>query len=393
MGQTLTKRVTRVLEKSSLTLERQMKDEAIADTSARKALGEQTGKDPITGFQRGNYGDNSNGSLNPSQSFGAYKEQQQEQFLQNLQKQSGNKNETTEMPEDLIQFLKDTGPLERTVDVARTSGRVLESMKQQQDVISSSSVTPKQPTVRKRREMPMAETLNDEPQREGMTTMRTTNFSQDLEREDIDPAELKLTDGDMYDFLQSMDKETNHNHNKSSESSSSSLSSLVTEYMDTRLFPPSSDTTPDTVVVVLTEEERAENVALLHNLAHYTGVPVLLQDTDNSYVGSWRDRVPTLQMMKLKVVRPEHVHFTYKEKTTHNNNESSSSDDDSGDNTNNNSPLSSISSPPLSTKNPPSSSSNNTTNDKKTTEKIKNATGTAVFLKHESRKTTSKPPS
>jgi hypothetical protein len=164
--------------------------------------------------------------------------------------------------------------------------------------------------------------------------------------------------------------------------------------METQLFPPSSvDSTTRPSGFVLTEEERAENMALLHNLAHYTGIPVLLQDTDNSYVGTWRDRVPTLQMMKLQLVRPEHVHFTYKEKTNTNDDESSSSSDDSGDN-NNDSPPSSISSPPLSTKNPPSSSSNDTNNDdKETTEKVTNATGTAVFLKHESKRTTPVPPS
>ena len=102
------------------------------------------------------------------------------------------------MPQDLLDFLNDVGPLERKVNKERTSPKVYESLKSEQEQVRKKV---EESRMRKRRIMPMVEHSSDgeEAEEDGTATSRTTNFSSTNKEEDNQ--HLRLSDSELFGFL------------------------------------------------------------------------------------------------------------------------------------------------------------------------------------------------
>ena len=164
--------------------------------------------------------------------------------------------ENQEMPQDLIQFLQDMGPVERKV----TKGPRLRKHHQQEEQEEL-----RQLEGRQKRDMPIMEDTR-------FMTSRTTNFSRRKEEED---AFARLTGRELYQLLQDGNKETN-------------VESLVQM--------SNAD-----------NEEKKVYTKLLQNTLKYLQIPVIMKDTDDTYVGVWPDKVDDMTKMKLKQVPDSEV--------------------------------------------------------------------------------------
>lgn len=222
-------------------------------------------------------------------------------------------NTPQEMPKDLLNFLESAGPLERTVDKSRTSPKVYESLLE----VEEEERQKKQANQRTRRRMLMVEQqqqqhdmsngggevlrgggddldLESEHMKAGMTTTRTTSFSTTVPKE-ADKAELKFTDIDLFRFLsQVREKEL---------SPEEYLQRTFTTGKDDKEDGKKKGGASDPVLPLITEEEMQRNLIWLQDLCKYNGVPVLLQDTDESLVGSWTHNVEDLKRQKIHLAK------------------------------------------------------------------------------------------
>ena len=238
------------LSKAIQSHERVMAKDALDDIARKRAQAKASNTkytDPaaMQGFKR----DEWEKSLDASNSL--YTEIGQKNFLE-----VKNKDNPQEMPDDLIKFLNDAGPLKRAVDKDFTSPKVFDSLKKDDDIILQKEQQERQ---RRRRVMPMMSeregTLDaDEDRMDGTTVSRTTNFSTAVR--DDDKAEIRLSDEELF--------------------------KLLSDLQD-------GNVTPDELVEktfkdnqVITKEQRMENIKLVENMKEYTAVPTLMQDTDKS---------------------------------------------------------------------------------------------------------------
>jgi hypothetical protein len=178
---------------------------------------------------------------------------EQEAFLR-----SQHQTENQEMPEDLIKFLQDMGPVERKTT---TGPRIRKHQLEEQQELA------KRLEGRQKRDMPIMEDTGTQ-----FTTTRTTNFSRREEEEDAFP---RLKGRKLYQLLQGDNKET-------------TVESLVQK----------SDAD---------KEEKKVYSDLLHNSLKYLQIPVIMKDTDDTYVGVWPDKVEDMKKMKLKQVPDSEV--------------------------------------------------------------------------------------
>ena len=166
---------------------------------------------------------------------------EQEAFLKS--QQSG---DYQEMSEDLIKFLQDMGPVQRKNSTGpRVRKRQLEEQEHR-----------KPDEGRQIREMPIMQETT-------FFTTRTTNFSR--QKEEDDP--LGLTGRELYRLLQDGD-----------------AAAVAAQ------------------VELANEKEKQEYSDLLHNSIKYLQIPVIMKDTDDTYVGTWPDSVADMKLMKLTVV-------------------------------------------------------------------------------------------
>jgi hypothetical protein len=100
-------------------------------------------------------------------------------------------------------------------------------------------------------------------------TTRTTNFSR--QKEEVDP--LGLTGRELYQLLQDGD-----------------AAATVAAQMEKT-----------------NEKEKQEYSDLLHNSIKYLQVPVIMKDTDDTYVGTWPESVADMKLLKLTVVPESQV--------------------------------------------------------------------------------------
>jgi len=279
MGQAISKRfIVPQLTKATKSYESLLTKDALDDIARKQAIARAKGQkysDPSAqqGFKRETWGENQ----------GLPKEREQRDFL--IMQDAAPK----EMPEDLIKFLNDAGPLERKVDKNMTSSKVYESL-QEEDQQRRHDL--ENATQRKRRTMPMMEDGNPEGDKlvdkmDGMTVERTTNFSKAVKEErDTD---LKFEDSGVFDLLDKL--KTRHINGN--------------EYINEKFGEK----------VILSEEERNRNVTLLEDMVKYTGIPVLMNDTDKSLVGVWTDKVESLKLLKLRLA-PDDVRLALRINTT-----------------------------------------------------------------------------
>jgi hypothetical protein len=173
---------------------------------------------------------------------------EQEAFLQSQQQSASH-----EMPDDLIQFLNDMGPVQRRERKPKLRQHQLEQLDQE---------------GRQVRDMPIMEEVDR------FTTSRTTNFSRKEEEQGVFAG---LTGREFYKFLQ-----------RNKAVSESTISSIL-----------ENSTAND--------DEKKQYSKLLENSYKYLQIPVIMQDTDGEYIGVAPERVAEMELMKLKVVPESQV--------------------------------------------------------------------------------------
>lgn len=176
-------------------------------------------------------------------------DQEQEAFLRSQSPQQASQ----EMPQDLIQFLQDMGPVERKERKPRLRKHQQEQLEQHDE-------------GRQIRDMPIMEDVDK------FTTSRTTNFSRRVEEEETFEG---LSGREFYKLLQNDKPEAT---------------------MQAILNKSNAD-----------EQEKKEYLQLLENSLKYLQIPVIMKDTDGTYVGVAPEREADFEKMMLKVVPESEV--------------------------------------------------------------------------------------
>lgn len=278
MGQAISRRVMPRISKAIETHESVLTKDALDDIARKRAQAAASNSkyiDPsaMQGFKRDQW--------SPSETLPS--EKVQNEFLTGTK---GTKGSAQELPEDLIKFLNDAGPLEKKVDKNLTSPKVYESLLDEQEQMRQQQ----QSRQRRRRMMPMISSEGDavetdsegkeENETDGTMVSKTTNFS--TKKIDEGRPGIFLEDDEIFRLLSEYQKE------KTSAES----------FIDERLSDVEHGSN------AMSDEEKREYVELVNNMLQYTGVPILMQDTDKSYVGAWNNKVEDL---KLAGVRPVNV--------------------------------------------------------------------------------------
>jgi len=123
---------------------------------------------------------------------------------------------------------------------------------------------------RQQESMPLMERV------EGFDTVRTTSFSH--KQDTLDPQELGAGDVlDLYDLL--------------SRRKNGSIDEAIQSFYDQHAKGREEN---------WTEKDKERHKAMLRNTLEYIELPVIMKDTDDSYVGAWPDRVQELTHIKLR---------------------------------------------------------------------------------------------
>lgn len=212
----------------------------------------------------------------------------QQQFLkqQGNKGNSGNKNDNdndyTEMPSDLLNFLKDAGPLDKQ-DAGSTAGVAAT----RPPALMKEPRLPKQPWQQSQsssgpiqEKMPLAEKI------EGFETTKTTSFSR--HQEEINPKFYqKGTTLDMYRLL------SRRQQNSTSSLSSSSAKNLVEEtYREYAAEFP----------LPAKEDDQAKQKELLSHTLQYLELPVIMKDrkdNEDAYDGIFPQQVDDYKMLRM----------------------------------------------------------------------------------------------
>lgn len=302
MGQAVSRRIMPRISKAVQSHESVMTQDALNDIARKRAQAAASNSkyiDPsaMDGFKRDQW--------KPSEMLPS--EKNQKEFLKltnnsNMSSRLGVNEEdmSQEMPQDLIQFLKDAGPLQKKVDKELTSPKVYESLLQEEDEEEQlRKLRQQQSRQRKRRMMPMISNPNDSANdavvdesggqegepfiEDGTMVSRTTNFSTQKIQEDPSSG-IRLKDHEMFQLL--------------SRAQSGNITAEA--FVHERLSEDHGNN-------LLTEEEKQEYMGLVKNMFQYTGIPVLMQDTDKSYVGAWNDKVEDLKLSGVKLLDSDSV--------------------------------------------------------------------------------------
>uniref|UniRef100_A0A7S2IBG6 Uncharacterized protein n=1 Tax=Helicotheca tamesis TaxID=374047 RepID=A0A7S2IBG6_9STRA len=281
------------------------------------------------------------------------REVQQEEFLKGAAGGSGGAAAgMQEMPEDLIKFLNEAGPVQRQVDKTQTSPRLYETLQKEEEQralressssSSSSSISAEQVSgkdKRTRRRMPMVEGLEEEGEEEenGLkggevedktyammtTTERTTNFSNakmKKEEEDDDPYNVRLSNEEICQLLHlNHDGTTTITEGKAAAVSPVAKLANIHEnaimsgggpitpqmlrqaersaqtHLDSLLPSTSTSLTPEQETQVTNTKTAFQNT-LLH-----TSIPILMKDTDGTLIGVWENRLEEMSLRQLEVL-------------------------------------------------------------------------------------------
>jgi hypothetical protein len=299
MGQAVSKRVVPRLNTALKDYEKAATLDGMQDMARRQAGAHQTGgySDPNAvhgGFRR-------------ERSPGLPSEARQEDFLRGRQAQA-----PSEMPDDLLQFLNQN-PLEKTVDRDLTSPNVYDSLVSDESGDGAEARrSPRPPRERIRRTMPLAEGMADglspesDPAGLGAPGVeRTTNFST-AEIEEEGSAALSLEDGGLASLLR------RHGATKgptglgaATEDPSVRAAALdnARAYLADRFPSGAGSVGGQSEAEVAAAEE--EGAAFLGDALTYTGMPVLMKDTDSDFVGVWSERVGVMERQQLRLVNDD----------------------------------------------------------------------------------------
>lgn len=160
------------------------------------------------------------------------------------------------MSDDLIKFLQDMGPIQRKKTTGpRVRKHQLEDKEQLQE--------------QERKQLEHGREIQEMPimQETSFMTARTTNFSRKTQEEDP----FGLTARELFQLLQ--------------DGNVASAAQVETA----------------------NEKEKQEYSDLLHNTIKHLQVPIIMKDTDDTYVGTWPESVANMKLTKLTVVPESQV--------------------------------------------------------------------------------------
>mmetsp|Transcript_30170 Transcript_30170/g.72919 ORF Transcript_30170/g.72919 Transcript_30170/m.72919 type:complete len:299 (+) Transcript_30170:71-967(+) len=196
-----------------------------------------------------------------------------------------------EMPPDLIKFLNDAGPLQRTVDKELTSAKVYDSLVTDEKAREEQAL---EANSRVRRKMPIMSSSGDGSGKgehhDGSMTERTTNFS--TRDRSGTPAGLGLKREDLFRL-------------------SGKVEGLKVGTEDwTKMIDNEYKRITRKKSIKTTNFDQLKNMALFENSVSYIGVPIIMKDSEGDIIGVWPSKVNDMQHARgLKVLPESSVNF------------------------------------------------------------------------------------
>lgn len=274
MGQKISKQIVPKLSNAMKSYESEVAKEAINDIAKRQAIAKAKGQkyiDPSAqdGFKRDTWGNQS-----------VPQDMNQKHFLTEQQ------GVHEEMPKDLIDFLNEMGPLERTLSKEMTSEKVYDSLLDEDEQKRQRQQEARQ---RKRRRMPIVENLQAEggDEMNGMTVERTTNFSQVIK--ETEEQTLRLSDEELFDLVHQL------------QENKTTIDAYLSQKFQNDLLK--------------NEKHQNDNRTLLEQIQRHNGIPILMLDTDKSLIGAPKQNVEKLKMENVRMA-PSIVQLCLAKKTT-----------------------------------------------------------------------------
>jgi hypothetical protein len=222
-------------------------------------------------------------------------------------------NRIHELPPDLLQFLKDAGPLRQTLDEEQTSPRILKDAKEKEQRRM------RRPLQRERKTMPL---MGDD---ETFTAVRNTNFARTTSATKQQRPPFGITGVQLYDLL-SMQQQQQH-QKKASKDADSNCDTAVVEAFYQKHFArvsgadnAATDTTIENTTSTTTNQpevadellawsalEIQNHQQLLRNAMTTIDLPILVQDAEGNYLGIAPHQRPGPEVTNIRYVPPHKV--------------------------------------------------------------------------------------
>jgi len=203
-----------------------------------------------------------------------------------------------EMPPDLIKFLNDAGPLQRTLDKDRTSSKVYDSLLSNENERQEQA---KQANTRVRKKMPIISAVKDTTNGDdGTMVERSTNFSTTDRTSRIldETTRFGVTREDLYSINEKLKGVTNVDSKEWKKIIQDEYKSIIAKGDDSSSKPKSDD---------------LKDLIPFENCMRYIGVPVIMKDNEGDIIGVWPSTVDDVKHSSgLKVVSEMNVGFIYK---------------------------------------------------------------------------------
>lgn len=274
MGQSLSRRVVPFLQRAMQRGEAEIIEEAIQEVAEKKrqALSVSRYSDPsslLGGFTRG-ISDNS-GDIGPNSDHARMnreREARQEEFLKQKNVKTPN-----EMPDDLLKFINDMGPAQRTIDESRTSKRILKKGKEAGSVEGVVEDIEKEQRNRRRQLWSTHSAANTAMIPEG----DDDNFSDIQSQEEAFVSKEKTED----------EKENEISYKEEQ----------ITELLKNIL----EQTNGNESEVIRSLEGLNKDDSTFEKISSYISYPIIMKDTDDELVGVWSHKVADLKKMGLEL--------------------------------------------------------------------------------------------
>jgi len=205
-----------------------------------------------------------------------------------------------EMPPDLIKFLNDAGPLQRTLDKDRTSSKVYDSLLSNENERQEQA---KQANTRVRKKMPIISAVTDTTNGDdGTMVERSTNFSTTDRTSRIldETTRFGVTREDLYSINEKLKGVTNVDSKEWKKMIQDEYKSITAKDDDSSSTESKSD-------------DQLKDLMPFENCMRYIGVPVIMKDNEGDIIGVWPSTVESVKHSSgLKVVPSMNVDFIYK---------------------------------------------------------------------------------
>lgn len=212
-----------------------------------------------------------------------------------------------ELPPDLIKFLNDAGPVERTVDKERTSSKVYDTLVKDEKARHEQA---KQANKRVRRKMPLHASYGDSGNEDdGTMVERSTNFST-TDRSKTQSTRLGVTREDFFRLLSSTNDDDNTNKVNKGMKIKMAVDSPDWKKMMEAEYEGIVAKQQNSASNSQSSFDQLKDKTLFENSLRYIGVPTLMKDTDGDIVGVWPQKAKDLQHSHgIKVVPKRSLDF------------------------------------------------------------------------------------